>query len=171
MNRSKLGDIKGWPFEQNAHCRSDSRPKCRSLVHASNIHPSRSLRLQVLSANTSFTLIPLIVVPSDVLGLVTLLFPHMCSSRHVISCVARDLQAIQPTAPTIIPSNTLPNLTHIAAAPVKGWSGLGVSPGCTKPVEAGLVALPVGIMTWGKLMLSVGGTTEGTPVDVDCVGR
>ncbi len=49
--------------------------------------------------------------------------------------------------------------------------GLGVTLGRTKPVEAGLVALPVGMMTGGKLVLSVGSATEGTPVDVDSVGR
>lgn len=61
--------------------------------------------------------------------------------------------------------------------------GLGVTLGRTKPVEAGLVALAVGMMTGdklvlsvgsateGKLVLSVGSTTEGTPVEVDSVGR
>lgn len=49
--------------------------------------------------------------------------------------------------------------------------GLGVTLGRTKPVEAGLVALAVGMMMGGKLVLGVGSATEDAPVDVDSVGR
>lgn len=48
---------------------------------------------------------------------------------------------------------------------------LGVTPGGPKPVEAGLVALPVGTMTGGRLVLSIGSATEGTTTDADSVGR